>query len=200
MTPRSRPVAVPDPIPDAGALAGPSFPALARRSPNPIVVTLLGVIPGLGHLACGLPVRGLVFFLAVASLIALTTPDAAGEFLVVLAVFAWIFGIIDGARHAVLARQGRCRDLLFLGHLRGVPGLKAVGGGAVLLFVSLLAALRIWFGVDLASLARLWPAAVAAIGGLLVWAGVREQRLSRQRGGDGPTPSGADASQRSRGP
>src|SRR3954468_15768595 len=74
----------------------PALPAAAATPPflrkNPALAALLSAVPGMGNIYNGLYLRGITFFLVVATLIGITT---RGHDLFGMAIpFFWIFNVL----------------------------------------------------------------------------------------------------------
>lgn len=152
-----------------------------RKSPR--LAALLSLFPGMGNVYNGLYLRGFVFFLIVASLIAIIV---RGHGLATVAMaFFWIFNLIDAYRQATLINYGYAQDLGLM-DLPRVPKAKQGGlaAGVLLMVIGLFAFLDRFFIIDLDWLFELWPLALVAIGLWLIWGSVKDrvrERLTRDR-------------------
>ena len=157
----------------------PPLPAAAAAPPvlrkNPGLAALLSLFPGMGNVYNGLYMRGITFFLLVATMIAITN---RGHDLFGLAIaFFWIFNVIDAYRQATLINYGYAQDLGLVDLPRypraGQGGLVA---GVLLTLVGLFAVLERYFDIRLDWLLDLWPFALVVVGVWLIWAAVRDRR------------------------
>lgn len=157
-------------VPDPG-LAMP-FP-IGRK--NPGLAALLSLFPGLGHIYNGLYMRGITFFLVIVSLIAITS-DGHDLFGIAIAFF-WLFNVIDAYRQATLINYGYAQDL-GLSDLPRHPRASQGGVIAGLLLASIggIALLERYFEISLDWVFDLWPFALVAIGGWLIFASLRDRR------------------------
>src|ERR1700759_4161627 len=83
-------------------------PAIGRK--NPALAALLSLFPGMGNIYNGLYLRGMTFFIVVASLIGLVVHGGHDLFGFAIAFF-WLFNIIDAYRQATLINYGYAQDL-----------------------------------------------------------------------------------------
>ncbi|MFY9822363.1 MAG: hypothetical protein WAM82_13350 [Thermoanaerobaculia bacterium] len=157
----------------------PALPAAAATPPflrkNPALAALLSLVPGMGNIYNGLYLRGITFFLVIASLIVIVTRDHP---LFGMAIaFCWIFNVLDAYRQATLINYGYAQDLGLLDlprHPRaGQGGLVA---GILLTLIGLFAVIDRYFDVRLDWLFDLWPFALVAAGIWLIWGAIRDRR------------------------
>ncbi len=139
----------------------------------------LALFPGMGHIYNGLYVRGVVFFVIIASLMGMIENDEAPVLGFAIA-FCWIFNVIDSVRQAKLINYGYAQDL----GLEDMPKVPKAGQGGLLagilmIGLGIVAVLRIYFHMDLSWMVDLWPFGLMAIGGWLIWAYIRDNVKSR---------------------
>jgi hypothetical protein len=162
----------PQPAPPAPDLAS-SVPFVVRK--NPVLAATLSLFPGVGNVYNGLYMRGVAFFLTIATLI---TMVVRGHALFGLAIaFFWIFNIIDAYRQATLINYGYAQDLGLVdlpSHPRASQG--GVAAGVLLTLIGVCAIGERYFNLDLDRLFDLWPFALVAVGGWLVWSSIRDRR------------------------
>ncbi|HVR99679.1 MAG TPA: DUF5668 domain-containing protein [Thermoanaerobaculia bacterium] len=147
---------------------------VARKSPA--LAAFLSLFPGLGHLYNGLYMRGLTFFLIVASLIALTAERGHPLFGLGIAFF-WLFNVMDAYRQATLINYGYAQDLGLTDlplHPRASQG--GLAAGIILTLIGLVAFLDRFFVIDLEWLLDFWPVALMGIGLWLIVAAIRDRR------------------------
>ncbi|HEX4961278.1 MAG TPA: hypothetical protein VF173_10605 [Thermoanaerobaculia bacterium] len=159
------------PLPAAGV-----SPVLRK---NPGLAALLSLFPGMGNVYNGLYLRGITFFLIIATCMSITI---RGHDLFGLAVaFFWIFNVIDAYRQATLINYGYAQDLGLLDlprHPRaGQGGLVA---GVLLMLIGLFAIVDRYFDVRLDWLLDLWPFALVVGGVWLIWGTIRDRRRASQ--------------------
>lgn len=161
--------ATPPPAPSPPASG---TPPLAK---NPALAAFLSVFPGMGHIYNGLYLRGVTFFVVIG--FAMTMADRSGQEIFGFAVaFFWIFNVIDAYRQANLINLGYATDLgLADSPRRPKPGQGTLFAGIALLVIGLLAFLDRFFSIDLEWILELWPLALMAIGGWLIWRAIRER-------------------------
>jgi TM2 domain-containing membrane protein YozV len=166
--PEAAPAFAPQPIP-AAALP----PPLMRK--NPGLAALLSLFPGMGHIYNGLYMRGVTFFLVIASLIGIVV-DKHPIFGLAIAFF-WIFNVIDAYRQATLINYGYAQDL-GLTDLPKVPraGQGGLVAGVLLSLIGLTAVLDRYFEIRLDWIFDLWPFALVVIGVWLIVASFRDRR------------------------
>jgi hypothetical protein len=155
---------------------GPPGVALKR----PVLAALLSAFPGIGHVYNGLYLRGLVFFLIVASLIGLIV---RGHALLGFALaFFWLFNILDAYRQAALINYGYAQDLGLLDLPQSpVAGQVGVVAGALLVLIGLFALADRYLAINLDWLFDLWPVGLIAAGAWLIFGALRDRK--RARGG-----------------
>lgn len=139
----------------------------------PILAGLLSGFPGLGNLYNGLYMRGVTFFLIIASLIRLIQEQELFGFAL---AFFWLFNMIDAYRQAVLINYGLAQDL----GLRDAPKRPnaAQGGlaaGFILFSIGLVALLERHLRFDIDWLFELWPVALMIIGAWIVVSGFKQR-------------------------
>jgi hypothetical protein len=142
---------------------------------NPALAAFLALFPGLGNVYNGLYMRGITFFLVVVSLIAITSKGH--PFFGPAIAFFWLFNVIDSYRQATLINYGYAQDLGLLDlprHPRASQG--GVVAGVLLVLIGLVALSEQYFNVSLEWLFDLWPFALVAVGGWLVWSSIRDRR------------------------
>lgn len=168
--PPYEPTEVPAPAP----LPGP--PPVARK--RPALAALFALFPGMGHIYDGLYLRGLVFFLIIASLIGLV---ARGHGLLGIAIsFFWLFNVLDAYRQAALINYGYAQDLglqdLPQSPVAGQVGLVA---GVLLTLIGLFALADRYLTINLDWLFDLWPLALVAAGVWLIVGAIRDRKGER---------------------
>ena len=160
------------PAPDAAA-SGFVPPPIGRKNPN--LAAVLSLFPGLGHIYNGLYMRGITFFLVIVSLIGIA--DSGPDLFGIAIAFFWLFNVIDSYRQATLINYGYAQDLGLTDlprHPRASQG--GVIAGILLAAIGLLAIAERYFIIDLDWVFDLWPFALVAIGGWMVWASLRDRR------------------------
>ncbi|HEV7785173.1 MAG TPA: hypothetical protein VGQ28_07545 [Thermoanaerobaculia bacterium] len=165
----------PEPLPSASA---PALTAAAAAPPflrkNPALAALLSAFPGMGNIYNGLYLRGITFFLLIASLIAIVPHQPLFGMAI---AFFWIFNVLDAYRQATLINYGYAQDLGLLDlprHPRaGQGGLMA---GILLTLIGLFAVCDQYFDVRLDWLFNLWPFALVVAGVWLIWGAIRDRR------------------------
>jgi len=148
-------------------------PSFLRK--NPGLAALLSLVPGMGNIYNGLYLRGITFFLTIASLIVITV---RGHELFGMAIaFFWIFNVIDSYRQATLINYGYAQDLGLLDmprHPRASQG--GLTAGILLTLIGLFAVADRYFYIRLDWLFDLWPFALVIAGIWLIWGAVRDRR------------------------
>ncbi|HEX3553126.1 MAG TPA: hypothetical protein VIA62_07850 [Thermoanaerobaculia bacterium] len=167
-------VAETEPPAPAPALPAAAAPPVLRK--NPGLAALLSLFPGMGNVYNGLYLRGITFFLLVASLIAVVARGNHELFGMAIAFF-WIFNVIDAYRQATLINYGYAQDLGLL-DLPRYPRASQGGlvAGILLTLIGLFAVLDRYFDVRLDWLLDLWPFALVAAGVWLIWSALRDRR------------------------
>jgi hypothetical protein len=163
----------PMPEPPAAPFVPQPVPA-ALGNKNPLLAGGLSLFPGMGNVYNGLYMRGITFFLVIASLIMVSERHS----LFGLAVaFFWIFNVIDAYRQATLINYGYAQDLGLLDlpkHPRASQG--GLLSGILLSLIGLFAIADRYFAIDLDWIFDLWPFALVAIGIWLIVSAVRDRR------------------------
>jgi hypothetical protein len=168
--------AAPAPIvpPSAVETAVPLSDPLTRK--NPLLAGFLSLFPGMGNVYNGLYMRGLTFFLIIASLIAVA--DQTNNQLFGFGVaFFWLFNVLDAYRQATLINFGYAQDLGMTDlpkHPRASQG--GLMAGIILTLIGLIAFLDRFFIIDLEWLIDFWPVALMGIGLWLIVAAIRDRR------------------------
>ncbi len=180
MEPRKIPTAIDEVSPP---IAGSPAPLVVVKRPG--LAAVLSLFPGMGNIYNGLYVRGTTIFITFLACIYLASHGRGGEVFGPAAAFTVIFGIIDAYRQATLINYGYAED----------PGARAVRAassagekvfsGILLLVLGLLAALRRYFEIDLEWLVELWPLALVAVGGWLLWSAWASKRQADGESGPG---------------
>jgi hypothetical protein len=168
--PQPQPQAPASAVFDAAGLA----PAVVRK--NPVLAATLSLFPGVGNVYNGLYMRGVTLFLIVASLIAIVADGRHPLFGLGIAFF-WIFNVIDAYRQATLINYGYAQDLGLVDlphHPRASQG--GVVAGILLALIGVCAIGERYFNLDLERVFDLWPFALVAIGGWLIWSSIRDRR------------------------
>lgn len=142
---------------------------------NPSLAAFLSLFPGVGHIYDGLYLRGLTFFLIVASLIGLA--DKVGGPLFAMAVpFFWLLNVIDAYRQAVLINYGYTQDLGLLDRPKAPrPGQGGLAAGVILTVIGIFSIVDRFFDVDVRWVLDLWPFVLVLIGIWLIWGAIRER-------------------------
>ncbi len=167
-----QPSSIPTPL---AASAAEAVPARAGALPkNPLLAAFLALFPGIGHIYNGLYLRGVLFFLAVASLIRIASEEEIMGFAV---FFVWLFNVLDSYRQATLINSGHAQDLGLLDRPRR-PGSFHEGLAAGFLFfvIGLVALIDRFFAIDFELLFGFWPVVLMALGAWLVWGAVSDRR------------------------
>lgn len=143
---------------------------------NPFVAGMLAIFPGLGNIYNGLYMRGVAFFVAFASCIAMLDNDGGPVFGMALA-FTYIFNIVDSVRQATLINLGLAGDPA--ANYKPTP-LNAGGGTAlagILLFaVGAISMADEWFEIDLSWLRDAWPLVPMSVGAWLLFSAWRDRK------------------------
>ncbi len=164
--------APPAPAPALPAVAAPPPPFMRK---NPALAALLSAVPGMGNIYNGLYLRGITFFLVVATLIVITT---RGHDLFLMAiVFFWIFNVLDAYRQATLINYGYAQDLGLLDlprHPRASQG--GLVAGVLLTLIGLFAVCDRYFDIRLDWIFDLWPFALVVAGLWLIWSTIQDRR------------------------
>ena len=180
MHPAAGPIAAePEPAPGFAAPApipAPAAPPSVGRK-NPGLAALLSLFPGMGNIYNGLYMRGLTFFLIIASLIGIATSRHGHELFGMAVVFFWLFNVIDAYRQATLINYGYAQDLGLL-DMPKVPraGQGGLVAGVLLTLVGIASVLDRYTIIDYDWLFQLWPFALVAVGVWLVVASFRDRR------------------------
>jgi len=156
----------------------PEPPSVARK--NPLLAAFFAAFPGLGHIYNGLYLRGLVFFLIIASLIAIAS---RGHGLAGFAIaFFWLFNALDAYRQASLINYGYAMDL-GLTDLPRYPLASQAGviAGILLVLIGLFALADKYLAINLDWLFDLWPVGLILVGGWLIFGAIRDKK--RAQGG-----------------
>ena len=162
----------PAPVPALPAAA--AAPSVLRK--NPGLAALLSLFPGMGNVYNGLYLRGITFFLVIASLIGIVNTGRYPLFGLAIAFF-WLFNVIDAYRQATLINYGYAQDLGLLDlprHPRASQG--GLAAGVLLTLIGLFAAVDQYFDVRLDWLFDLWPFALVVAGAWLIWSALRDRR------------------------
>lgn len=171
--------AVTEPAAAAPASAPAAIPGVGRK--NPALAGLLSLFPGMGNIYNGLYMRGVTFFLIVASLMGIA--DEGPELFGFAAVFFWAFNVIDAYRQATLINYGYAQDLGLVDlprHPRASQG--GLAAGILLALIGLFAISERYFYIRLDWLFDLWPFALVLLGGWMIWASVRDRRRAQEAG------------------
>ena len=167
------------PVPPA--LPAAVAPATVVLRKNPGLAALLSLFPGMGNVYNGLYLRGMTFFLVIASLIGVADRGhSRGEGIFVFAIFFfWLFNIIDAYRQATLINYGYAQDLGLTDlprHPRASQG--GLAAGILLTLIGLIALADRYLYIRLDWIFDLWPFALVAGGLWLIWAAVRDRLRS----------------------
>jgi hypothetical protein len=166
------PAYAPQPAPSAAIP-----PPVGRK--NPGLAALLSLFPGMGNIYNGLYLRGMTFFVVIASLIGLVVHGGHDLFGLAIAFF-WLFNIIDAYRQATLINYGYAQDLGLLDMPKapraGQGGLMA---GLLLSLIGLVAIADQYLEIRLDWIFNLWPFALVAVGVWLIVASFRDRQRSR---------------------
>ena len=149
-------------------------PPIGRK--NPGLAALLSLFPGMGHVYNGLYMRGLTFFLVIASLIGIVNTGRYPLFGLAIAFF-WLFNVIDAYRQATLINYGYAQDL----GLTDMPKLPRAGqggliAGILLSVIGLGAILDRYFEISFDWVFNAWPFALVALGLWLIVSTIRDRR------------------------
>lgn len=170
----------------AAPVAEPQAPALPAAVAPPLVVrknsylaAVLSLFPGMGNIYNGLYLRGMTFFLVIASLIGIVSRNHnRGEELFVFAIFFfWLFNVIDAYRQATLINYGYAQDLGLTDlprHPRASQG--GLAAGILLTLIGLIALADRYLYIPLDWIFDLWPFVLVAGGLWLIWAAIRDRR------------------------
>ncbi len=165
----------PPPVPPALPTAV-APPAVTRK--NPGLAALLSLFPGMGNIYNGLYLRGMTFFLVIASLIGIVSRRNHGEELFVFSIFFfWLFNVIDAYRQATLINYGYAQDLGLTDlprHPRASQG--GIAAGTLLTLIGLIALADRYLDIRLDWIFDLWPFVLVAGGLWLIWSAVRDRR------------------------
>jgi hypothetical protein len=171
----------PEPVPPVAAVP-PSVPRPQRipapiGQKSPVFAAILSLFPGMGHVYNGLYVRGFTLFLITMSLLALANRN---EIFVPVAMFFWIFNILDSYRQATLINYGYAQDLGLVDlpkHPRASQG--GLAAGIILTVIGIVAVLEEYFRVDLEWVFDLWPVALLGLGIGLIWSSLRDRQRAQ---------------------
>jgi hypothetical protein len=177
-----------DPIPsqtseDPSSIHRPlSAPPPGPAAKRPILAALFSLFPGMGHVYNGLYLRGLVFFLLIASLMALIVRGHA--LMGFTLAFFWLFNILDAYRQAVLINYGYALDL-GLTDLPRAPLTSQAGtvAGVLLVLIGLFSLADRYLDINLDWIFDLWPVGLILVGAWLIVGAFRDRR--RTQGGPG---------------
>jgi hypothetical protein len=169
--------AAPATEPQAPVLSAAEPPLVVRK--NPYLAALLSLFPGMGNVYNGLYLRGMTFFLVIASLIGIIDRGhSRGEPIFAFAIaFFWLFNVIDAYRQATLINYGYAQDL-GLTDLPRYPRASQGGliAGILLTLIGLFALADRYLDIRLDWIFDLWPFALVAGGLWLIWATIRDRR------------------------
>jgi TM2 domain-containing membrane protein YozV len=157
----------------------PSVAPLAIGRKNPALAALLSLFPGMGNIYNGLYMRGLTFFLVIASLIGLVVHGGHDLFGLAIAFF-WLFNVIDAYRQATLINYGYAQDLGLM-DMPKVPraGQGGLVAGALLALIGVAAILDQYFNINFDWIFNVWPFGLVAIGLWLIVASFRDRQRAR---------------------
>jgi hypothetical protein len=152
-------------------------PPLGRK--NPGLAALLSLFPGMGNIYNGLYMRGMAFFLVIASLIALVSRGDHPLFGLAIAFF-WLFNVIDAYRQATLINYGYAQDLGLL-DMPKVPraGQGGLVAGGLLALIGVAGILDQYFNINFDWIFNVWPFGLVAIGLWLIVASFRDRQRAR---------------------
>ncbi len=163
----------PPPPPEAPAASAPTGPIAGRH----LVTVLLALLPGLGHVANGLYLRGIKFFLVALAAVYLATEVGLAGMAV---AFVWLFNVIDAWRQATLIEQGQRPDAGLADGAKPVTPVQAGlfwGGGIFLLGFLLL--LDHTLGFEMRRVWEFWPLGLLVAGGWLMVGALLQRRRDR---------------------
>jgi subtilisin family serine protease len=164
------PAYAPQPAPSAAPLA------IGRK--NPGLAALLALFPGMGNIYNGLYMRGLTFFLVIASLIGIVVNGNHPLFGMAIGFF-WLFNVIDSYRQATLINYGYAQDLGLLDMPKvPYPGQGGLVAGGLLALIGTAAILDQYFDINFNWIFNAWPFALVATGVWLIVASFRDRRRS----------------------
>ena len=158
------------PAPPAAPQAGPAGGTYKK----PLLAAFLSAMPGLGNIYNGLYLRGVLFFVIIISLIALSADHGLLGFAL---AFFWLFNVVDAYRQATLINYGYAQDLGITD--RPKPPLAGQGGylaGTMLFAIGLFATMEKYFEIDLDRFFDLWPFGLMALGAWVLWRTVQERK------------------------
>jgi hypothetical protein len=173
------PTAEPEPapafLPPAPSPVPVAPPAVSHK--NPFLAVALSAFPGMGNIYNGLYMRGLIFFLIIASLIGIANSGGGHPLFGMAVAFFWLFNVIDAYRQATLINYGYAQDLGLL-DLPKVPraGQGGLVAGVLLALVGIAAVLDRYTVIDYDWLFQLWPFALVATGVWLIVISFRDRR------------------------
>lgn len=174
---------IPSPSPEDPSPIHPPNPAASSgpAAKRPILAALFSLFPGMGHVYNGLYLRGLVFFLLIASLMALIVRGHA--LMGFTLAFFWLFNILDAYRQAVLINYGYALDL-GLTDLPRYPRAGQAGtvAGVLLVLIGLFALADRYLAINLDWIFDLWPVGLILAGAWLIVGAFRDRRRTQ----DGP--------------
>ncbi len=180
-TPEPAPSTPPPPPPAAYAPPPPSlgFAAFDPRHKNPILASILSLMPGLGQVYVGYYLRGFVHAVIVGCLLSIlssTYLGAADTLFGFFMAFFWLYNVIDAGRQASLYNQAVLggEQMPLPVELPGRGG--SIFGGAILALVGFVFLLDTAFDVSLDWIEDWWPVAPLVLGGYLIYMGIRERR------------------------
>jgi hypothetical protein len=162
----------PEPPPAVPVVPQPAPAPLGHK--NPMLAAVLSLFPGMGNVYNGLYMRGITFFLVIASLIVVSERHSLFGLGV---AFFWIFNVIDAYRQATLINYGYAQDLGLLDlpkHPRASQG--GLFSGILLSLIGLFAIADRYFVIDLDWVFDLWPFALVAIGVWLIVSTIRDRQ------------------------
>jgi hypothetical protein len=180
MNPEPAPWQEPHPTPLPPRAPEPA-PVRTPAAKNPLLAAFLSLFPGIGHIYNGLYLRGVLFFLVVASLIQIAN-QGAEEVVGFAVAFVWLFNVLDAYRQATLINYGLAQDLGLLDRPRRPgPFHEGLAVGILFFLIGLVALLERFFVIDFEVVFGFWPVVLMALGAWLVWGALSDYKRSRQR-------------------
>lgn len=175
--------ATPPPVAPAGMWHPSQRQMFDPRRKSPLLAAVLSVFPGVGQLYIGYYVRGFVVAAIFLFTVALSASSRApqGPVLAMVAIFLWVFNLIDAGRMAALYNHAAAgTNVVELPEDFKLPRLggSIVGGGVLLVFGGIALSNTV-FGYSLDWLEVWWPVLPFALGAYLLTRGVMDYRAQR---------------------
>ena len=171
------------PVPPAGMWHPSQRQLFDHRRKSPLLAAVLSALPGVGQLYIGYYVRGFViaavFFVTVAA--AASSREPLGPALTMVALFLWVFNLIDAGRMAALYNHAAAgTEVVELPEDFKLPkmGGSIIGGGLLLVFGGI-ALSNTAFGYSLDWVDVWWPVFPLALGVYLFARGIMDYMAER---------------------